>query len=190
MQQPQTKENYQIGLEKVLKAAITKTPDFPIPGVTFLDMFPILSDPDLTDTAIELFAEQILRLEENIDVIAAAESRGFIWGALLAQYLKLPFVPVRKAGKMPNVKATVSYDLEYGKAIMEMQDTIGNQRNVLFVDDLLAIGGTADAAAQLIKQLGGKVGGFAFLIELEKLKGRDKILTHSQNIISLLKYDL
>lgn len=127
--------------------------------------------------------------DRKIDYVVGVESRGFLFGMLLAQKLKVPFVPVRKVGKLPYKKISYEYDLEYGSAAVEIhEDAIKKGTNVLIHDDLLATGGTAMAAAELVQQLGGKVDGFAFLVELEFLNGRNALKKYSDTIISLMQY--
>ncbi len=183
-----TEEEYN-ELTKDLKQAVRDVPDFPKPGIMFKDITPILGNPELTDIALQLLIVKIHETIPSIDAVAGVESRGFLFGMLMANILNVPFIPIRKSGKLPYHKVSKSYDLEYGTATIEMHnDAIEEGMEVLIHDDLLATAGTACAAAELIKGQGGKVAGFAFLIELEFLNGIEKLKEHSENNISLLKY--
>ena len=125
----------------------------------------------------------------KIDAICAIESRGFFIGILIANKLNVPLFPVRKKGKLPAKTRSYSYELEYGSATLEIHtDVVKPSWNIMIHDDLLATGGTAMAAAELVKAEGGHVAGFSFIAELDFLKGRDKILPYSQNIVSLMRY--
>lgn len=157
-----------------VRAAIREIPDFPQPGITFKDITPVLGDADLFADVIAHFADRLGI--ERIDVIAGIESRGFIFGAPLAIALRLPFVPIRKIGKLPAQKLKMEYALEYGTDALEVHaDAIAPGARVLLVDDLLATGGTAGAAARLVQELGGEVAGFCIPIELSALNGRERI---------------
>lgn len=157
-----------------LRAAIRDIPDFPQPGVVFKDITPVLGDAVLFADIIHHFAD--LLGTEHIDVIAGIESRGFIFGAPLAIALHLPFVPIRKIGKLPATKVKVEYALEYGTDALEVHaDAIAAGARVLIVDDLLATGGTAAAAARLVREVGGEVAGFCIPVELTFLNGRERI---------------
>lgn len=166
---------------------IRDVPDFPKAGIMFKDITPLFQNAKICTSIVDEFA---LRLSgQKVDAVAAIESRGFLFGIMLANKLNIPFALVRKKGKLPYKTYTLAYDLEYGKAEIEMQvDDIKSGWNVLVHDDVLATGGTADAASQLIKMQGANVAGFAFLMELKFLNGRQKIERHSQNIISLVEY--
>ncbi|GAB5553450.1 MAG: adenine phosphoribosyltransferase [Saprospiraceae bacterium] len=154
-----------------LKHIIVDVPDFPKPGILFKDITPIFDDPK----TCALITQHIVETFPDIDAIAGIESRGFFWGMLVAQVLEIPFIPIRKAGKLPRPTLSQSYALEYGTATLEIhQDTIQPGTNVLIHDDLLATGGTAFAAAQLINQVGHCVG-FSFLVELAFLEGRQRL---------------
>ncbi len=168
-----------------LKQIIRSFPDWPKKGVIFRDIMPLLKNPQ----ALKYSVEEILRQwgGKEIDLIAAIESRGFIFGALLAQSLQKGLVAIRKEGKLPGETLKVSYTIEYGSATMEMQkDAVKQGQRVLIVDDLLATGGTAKAAAELIERLGGVVVGFAFVVELLELKGREKLKGY--RVTSLVTY--
>lgn len=174
-------------LEQKIKSVIRDVPDFPKPGILFKDITPILHDQKLCTEIVNDFAERFSG--GKIDAIVGIESRGFLFGFALANKLNIPFILVRKAGKLPYKKIAHEYSLEYGSAVVEMhEDEIKSGWNVLIHDDLLATGGTAEAAAKLIQIQGGKVAGFAFLVELEFLKGREKLDQYSKNSISLVRY--
>ncbi len=150
---------------------IRTIPDFPIPGILFRDITPLLADAGGFRAAVDLFAERYR--DADIRTVVAMEARGYIFGAPLAYRLGAGFVPVRKPGKLPGTKYVESYTLEYGTNSLEIHsDSIGRGERVLVVDDLLATGGTASATARLLEKLGVHVVGFAFLIELEGLDGR------------------
>jgi adenine phosphoribosyltransferase len=157
-----------------LTARIRDVPDFPIPGIIFKDITPILQHPDGFHDAID--AVSSLFETTQFDVIVGLESRGFVFGAPVAYLLRRGFVPVRKLGKLPARKISVEYSLEYGSHTLEMhEDGIQPGQRALIVDDLLATGGTCRAAIDLVERLGGTVTGAAFLVELGFLKGRDRL---------------
>ena len=160
--------------EKV-KQTIRDVRDYPKPGIVFKDITPVLADPTLFR---EVVREMITTLgTQKIDAIAAVEARGFIFGSVLAHELNCAFIPVRKAGKLPYKTRSQKYDLEYGSAAIEMhQDAVVKGSRVLVHDDLLATGGTAGATASLIKDLGGVVAGFSFLINLSFLPGEQNLI--------------
>lgn len=168
-----------------LKKYIEDIPDFPEPGVLFRDVTPLLADQAAYKESIRLLAD--FAREKNVDVIAGPEARGFLFGCPVAIELNCGFVPVRKPGKLPREVLSKSYELEYGKNEIQMHsDSIRPGQNVLIVDDLLATGGTVEAAVSLIEQMGGNVVGIAFLIELVDLKGRDHL--EGYDVYSVLKY--
>ena len=170
-----------------LKNAIRDIPDFPKPGIIFKDITPILKDPILCTEIVEAFASRIDA--GTIDVIAGIESRGFLFGLMLANRLQIPFVPVRKEGKLPAKTIQEPCELEYGSAILELhEDALIKGQRVMIHDDLLATGGTVSAAARLVKKLGGVVAGYSFVISLDFLKGKEKIKGDSDNIITLVSY--
>lgn len=157
-----------------VKKAIRDVPDFPEKGIIFKDITPVLSDPELFREILEDLAGRYK--ESRIDKIAAVESRGFIFGSVLAFMLGAGLVPVRKKGKLPAKTIEASYALEYGTATLEIHtDAIAKGERVLIIDDLLATGGTAAATASMVEKLGGEIVEIAFLIELAFLKGREKI---------------
>src|SRR5690606_18034107 len=155
-----------------LMSLIRDVPDFPAPGVLFRDITPLLADPRGFHIALDALAHRFTG--EKIDAVAGVESRGFIFGAALAARLNASFVPIRKPGKLPAAVDRVSYSLEYGEAELEMhRDALADGAQVLVVDDLLATGGTAAAAASLVERQGAFVHAFAFVIELRSLEGRE-----------------
>ncbi len=176
-----------MSLQERIQSAIRDVPDFPKPGILFKDITPILKDPALCKDIVDEFHS--LFSGKNIDCIVGVESRGFLFGMMLAQKFNVPFVPVRKHGKLPFKTISYKYDLEYGSSIMEVHvDAIKPGSNVLIHDDLLATGGTAAAAAELVKMQKGNIAGFAFLVTLDFLKGNDVLKKHSSNINSLVNY--
>jgi len=170
-----------------LNKVIRDVPDFPKPGIIFKDITPILLDAQLTRDIIDEMVKQVKSL--NLDAIVGIESRGFWFGIMLANKLNIPFIPIRKKGKLPYKTVSYSYDLEYGSAEIEMhQDEIKENWNVLIHDDLLATGGTACAAAELILMQKAKVAGFSFVVDLEFLKGSEPLKKYSENIFNLVRY--
>lgn len=148
--------------------------DFPKPGIVFKDITPLLANPSARKEVVTRIAAHYRH--EHIDMIAGVEARGFIFGTLIAEELNVPFVPIRKAGKLPYHKIQEEYSLEYGKAVIEMHtDAVSPGARVLIHDDLLATGGTATAAGNMIQRLGGKVAGYSFVINLSFLPG-EKLL--------------
>jgi len=169
-----------------LKTIIREVPDFPKPGINFKDITTLLKNGEAFRQVIDEFAAYFK--DKRPDVIVGAESRGFILGAPLAYTMGCGFVPVRKPGKLPAEVARASYALEYGEDTLEIHlDAIQTGQKVLIVDDLLATGGTISATAQLVKQLKGEIIGFGFLVELDFLKGREKLAGY--DIFSLVHYD-
>lgn len=165
---------------------IVDVPDFPSPGILFKDITPLLADAQGLADVVEAFTK--LALADGVDVVAGMEARGFLLGAPVAHALGLGFLPLRKAGKLPPPTERVSYDLEYGSASIELRSgTLTPGARVLIIDDVLATGGTAAAAAQLVEQCGGVVAGLVFLLELEALHGRDRLQGH--NVDTLLRVD-
>ena len=162
---------------EALKAAIRDVPDFPKPGIIFKDITPILADPELLRSAIDLFAER--HKDASIDKVAAIDARGFIFGAAVARQLGVGFVPIRKKGKLPYKTYEETYDLEYGSAAVAVHtDAFESGERVLLIDDLLATGGTAAAAIKLIETAGGQIAEVDFLVELSFLDGRAKLSNH------------
>lgn len=170
---------------KKIEEYVRSIPDFPEPGVVFRDVTSILQDADGLKLAIDSI-ENLLK-DMDIDVIVGTESRGFIFGVPVAYNLHKPFVPVRKKGKLPCDTVSMEYELEYGKATVEMhKDSIKPGQKVAIIDDLIATGGTIEASIKLIESLGGVVVKIAFLMELEGLKGRDRLKGY--NIDSVISY--
>lgn len=169
-----------------LKDYIRVIPDFPEPGISFKDITTLLNDGAMYKKAIDELKELVAHLE--IDLIAGPEARGFVVGAPLAYALGVGFVPIRKSGKLPYETIELGYNLEYGKDSLAMHtDAIEKGQKVLIADDLLATGGTISTSVNLVRQLGGDVVGAAFLIELDPLKGRDKLT--DVEVFSLLSYE-
>ncbi|MEE9499689.1 MAG: adenine phosphoribosyltransferase [Candidatus Omnitrophota bacterium] len=169
-----------------LKTIIRNIPDFPKKGIVFRDITPLIGDKNRFKHVIDELAKRYK--DKKIDYIVSVESRGFIFGAALSYVLGCGLVPVRKKGKLPFGTYEVTYDLEYGKDTLEIhKDAFEKGKRVLILDDLLATGGTTCAAIDLVKKLGGEVVEAAFVIELEFLKGREKI--KDAPVFSLVKYD-
>ena len=176
-----------MNLSDKIKNTVRNVPDFPKPGINFKDISPIVENPELSKEIVKEFAKQLSG--KGIDAIVGVESRGFIYGMPLALEMNIPFVLVRKVGKLPFDTIQYSYELEYGSATVEMHvDSIKKDWNVFVHDDLLATGGTAIAAAELVQQQGGRVAGFGFLIELGFLEGAKRLQSYSDNIINLVTY--
>ena len=168
-----------------IRSLIRDVPDFPAPGILFRDVTPLLADAGAFREVVRHLAAPVREL--GVDVVAGVESRGFIFGAPLAIELGASFVPVRKAGKLPATTIQREYSLEYGSSHLEMhQDALRPGQRVLLVDDLLATGGTARAAAEMIRELGGDLVALSFVIELTALDGRAHL--PGLNVLSLLKY--
>jgi adenine phosphoribosyltransferase len=169
-----------------LKKLIREVPDFPKKGILFYDITTLLKDKAGYATLIDVLAERYIG--KGVDLILGMEARGFIFGPALAYRLSAGFVPVRKPGKLPAATTRVEYDLEYGSNVLEVhEDAIEKGQRVLIVDDLLATGGTAEATAKLATKLGADIAGLAFVVELDFLKGRDKLKGY--NVYSVLHYD-
>ena len=168
-----------------IKDLVRDVKDYPKPGIVFKDITPVLSDIDALRTSIKEMAAPFTNL--GIDIVVGIESRGFIFGAPIADLLNAGFVPVRKPGKLPWKTESVSYELEYGTDALEIhEDAITEGQNVLIVDDLLATGGTAEATCKLVSKLGGNIKGLSVLIELEALNGRKRL--NQYNVHSLVQY--
>jgi adenine phosphoribosyltransferase len=170
-----------------LRDIIANYPDFPKQGILFRDINPVFKRND----ALNYIADEFYRIysKARVDMVAGIESRGFIVATALALRFGRGIVMVRKAGKLPGRTLKKSYDIEYGAAIMELQqDAIDKGNSILIADDLIATGGTAVAAAQMIKELGGRVAGFAFIIELSDLKGADRLRKMGYNVESLVSF--
>ena len=168
-----------------LRAKIREIPDFPKPGILFYDITTLLKDPAAFKEAIDLMLEPYR--DEHVDLVVGMESRGFIFSAPMAYLLEAGLVPVRKLGKLPAETVTVEYALEYGSNTLEIhRDAINPGQRVLIVDDLLATGGTVGGTIELVERLQGEVVGLAFLVELDFLKGRDRL--KGRRVTSVIKY--
>jgi len=168
-----------------LKGRIRDIPDFPKEGIIFKDITTLLKDPEAFKKSVDLLAKKFKK--ENIEFVVGVEARGFIFGAALAYKLGAGFIPVRKKGKLPYKTKRVTYELEYGSDILEIhEDAIPADSRVLIVDDLLATGGTIKAVTDLVKDQKAVIAGVAFLVELEFLKGKDKL--KDLPVYSVLKY--
>ncbi len=157
-----------------LKALIRDVPDFPTPGILFRDITPLLSDADALREVLDILGANVR--EAGAGAVVGIESRGFIFGSPLADRLGLPFVPVRKPGKLPAARMSVEYSLEYGDSQLDIhEDALRRGQRAYIVDDLLATGGTARAAGKLVELLGATVAGYGFVIELTALGGRERL---------------
>lgn len=167
-----------------ITSRIRDVPDFPKPGILFKDVTPLLGDGPAFRLVTDLLAERVAG--KTPELIVGIESRGFIFGAALAERLGVGFVPVRKPGKLPYKTTRETYSLEYGTDALEMHEDAVEKRRCLVVDDLLATGGTAAATARLVERQGGVVDGFAFVIELDFLKGRQRL--GERTVHALIRY--
>jgi adenine phosphoribosyltransferase len=175
-----------MALEDDIKRAIRDVPDFPKPGIVFKDITPIFYDQPLCNAVAEGFID---RLGGRPDAVVGIESRGFLFGFMVANRLGVPFILARKAGKLPHVTVSEEYALEYGSAKLEMHaDALRPGWKVIIHDDLLATGGTAAATASLVRRAGAEICGFNFLAGLEFLQGRKKLIPHSHHITCLVHY--
>ena len=171
---------------RYVRALIREIPDFPQPGILFRDITPLLADPKAFHIVLDAIAHRFVG--ERVDAVVGVESRGFIFGGALAARLNASFVPVRKPGKLPYRTEKVSYSLEYGEAELEMhRDSLREGASVLVVDDLLATGGTAAAAGELVHRQGAFVLAYAFVIELSFLNGRERLLPTPA--VSIVRFD-
>lgn len=176
-----------MNLAQELTQTIRTVPNFPKEGIMFKDITPLMENPDLSKRIVAEMKKQLEILKP--DCIIGVESRGFLYGLPLAMELNIPFITVRKKGKLPYKTITYKYDLEYGSAEIEMHvDSIKPGWKVIVHDDLLATGGTATAAAELAKMQGGNILGFCFLVELSFLNGVQKLTPYSPNIINLVSF--
>ena len=173
-------------LSEDLRKTIRDIPDFPKPGIIFKDITPVLKSPELFRKVIQAFCDRYR--EKGVTAIVAIESRGFIFGGALAERMGVPFVPVRKKGKLPYKTVSATYELEYGTDSVEMHaDALGQGDRVVVLDDLVATGGTAQATARLCEQLGAEVVELAFVIELAFLHPREKLSKYP--VFSLVTFD-
>lgn len=176
-----------MNIEQQLKSIIRDVPNFPKEGILFKDISTIMLNPEISNAVLD-HLEKLYKLAD-LKAIAGIESRGFLFGYPLAMRLGIPFILIRKQGKLPYDKISFSYELEYGSATIEMHtDAISEGDKVLIHDDLLATGGSAAAAAELILKSGGIVAGFNFLVSLDFLNGEEKLKNYTDNIINLARY--
>lgn len=170
----------------LIKQSIRSINDYPKPGIIYRDITPLLKSPDLFSLVIDMSAELV---DGSIDLIAAIDARGFIFGSALAQKLRKGFIPIRKRNKLPYKVISQEYSLEYGVDQLELHiDAITPTQKILLIDDVLATGGTAEASAKLVNQLGGEIVSMIFIIELLGLNGRQHLEEYSNNIHSLITY--
>ena len=174
-------------IDKEIDSVLREIKDFPNKGINFKDITSLLLHPKLGSKILDSLVAKLN--SKKLDAIVGVESRGFLFGYSLAMKLQIPFVPARKGGKLPGLVVQKKYSLEYGQAMLEIhKNDIKPDWNILIHDDLLATGGTAVAASELIKMLGANVAGYAFLISLKKINGDKKLSKISDNIISLVNY--
>lgn len=172
-----------------VRSHVRQIPDFPKKGILFLDITTATKDPKAFKMSVDFLHDQFK--DENLDYVAGVESRGFIYGAALAAALGIGFVPIRKPNKLPAETISETYDLEYGSDTIEMhKDALKEGDRVVVIDDLLATGGTAAAACNLVKKVKAEPVAAAFIIELDPLKGREKIEAQGVKVVSMLHYDL
>ncbi len=171
---------------KELRDLIADVPGFPKPEIVFKDITPLLHSPSGLALAVDSIASQYA--ERSVEIVAAVEARGFIFGAAIACRMGVGFVPIRKPGKLPRETVSATYDLEYGTDTVEMHtDAVGSGTRVLLVDDLLATGGTIEACCRLVEEVGAEVVACAFVVELDFLKGRDRL--DGREVFSLVHYE-
>jgi adenine phosphoribosyltransferase len=175
-----------LSLEQEIRNTVRDVPDFPKPGIMFKDITPVFYNQALCSGMVDHIIASMI---EKPDAILGIESRGFLFGFAVANKLGIPFVMVRKAGKLPSKTHQEKYNLEYGSSAIEIQtDALKSGWKVIIHDDLLATGGTAEAAARLVKRSGALVSGFNFVIALDFLNGKEKLIQHSNNITCLVNY--
>jgi adenine phosphoribosyltransferase len=176
-----------MNLEERIKHAMVDVHDFPQPGIVFKDITPLFEDPRLLADLVEEMAT--VCQNQRIDAIVGLESRGFLLAVPLSIRLGIPFIMIRKKGKLPRACYQVSYDLEYGSSTIEMhKDALKPGSRVLIHDDVLATGGTAEAAAKLVQQAGGEVAMFQFIVELTFLKGMERMLPYTQSVTTFARF--
>lgn len=169
-----------------LRSKLVAVPDFPKPGILFQDIFPIFQDPKATETVVTHIVHHVLSTGLHVDVIVGLDSRGFLLGPWIANRLGIAFVPVRKAGKLPGSTLKVAYEKEYGTDYFEIsKDSITPNSKVIILDDLIATGGSAVAAAELVVLAGAIVSKFIFIVELLELKGKDKLPAETYSVIKI-----
>ncbi len=176
-----------MNIEEKLKTVIRDVPDFPKPGILFKDISTLMLNPEISNEVLNHLVD--LYRDQQIEGVAGIESRGFLFGYPLAMRLGVPFILIRKEGKLPYKKISFSYELEYGFSTIELhEDAVKPGQRILIHDDLLATGGSAEAAANLIKRCGGELAGFNFLVGLSFLNGEEKLNKLSPNIINLARF--
>mgnify|MGYP001441719845 CR=1 FL=1 len=176
-----------MNIKDKIDKVIREVPNFPKEGINFKDITPLLMDPNISSDIIDSFIDRFNNI--RIDAIVGIESRGFLYGFLLANRMGIPFIPIRKAGKLPGDTVSQTYDLEYGRSEIEIhRSDVQENWNILIHDDLLATGGTACAAAELLIKLNAKIAGFSFVVNLQFLDGKNKLEKYSNNIITLIDY--
>tara|TARA_Y100001968_G_C19215804_1_gene647123 strand:+ start:213 stop:743 length:531 start_codon:yes stop_codon:yes gene_type:complete len=176
-----------VNIKDKIDKIIREVPNFPKEGINFKDITPLLMDPNISSDIIDSFIDRFNNI--RIDAIVGIESRGFLYGFLLANRMGIPFIPIRKAGKLPGDTVSQTYDLEYGRSEIEIhRSDVQENWNILIHDDLLATGGTACAAAELLLKLNAKIAGFSFVVNLQFLDGKNKLEKYSNNIITLIDY--
>lgn len=174
-------------IEQRLKEAIREVPDFPKPGVIFKDITPVFQHPDLCQAIVDTFVEELTA--SPFDAVVGIDSRGFLLGPMIAVQLGIPFIPIRKKGKLPGKTISEEYELEYGTATIEMhEDALAPGARVLLHDDLLATGGTVSASSRLVERLGAQVTAYAFIVSLDFLSGRKMLETHGHRVLALASY--
>ena len=174
-------------IKEKLDKVIRTIPDFPKNGIYFKDITPLLLNSSLTNDIIDEFIKRLKGIE--VDAIVGVDSRGFLFGFLLANKLEIPFIPIRKVGKLPGETIKYKYDLEYGSSEVEIhKNDVKKGSSILVHDDLLATGGTACAAAQLVLQLGCNIAAFTFVVNLDFLDGKKKLEDYTSHVISLIDY--
>lgn len=174
-------------IEEKIKKNLRDVVDFPKPGIIFKDITPLLKNQELCSQIVDEFVLRLGNIE--FDAIAGIESRGFLFGLMLANKLNKPFIPIRKVGKLPYKTIQQSYDLEYGSAVIEIhEDAFEAGQKILIHDDLLATGGTVEATSLLIQKMKGQIAGFSFIISLDFLNAKQKLNKFSRNNISLAAY--
>jgi len=171
---------------QIVRSALKSYEDFPKPGIVFQDIFAVFSNPSALEALFGIAKDYSAAIKDDIDIIVGLDSRGFLFGPIMANFIGKPFVPARKAGKLPGICANVEYSLEYGSDKLEIQqDSMKRGDRVLVVDDLLATGGTMAAAVDLVKKVGGEVVSCWVVMELAGLKGRDKVHAPLHSVIQL-----
>ncbi len=174
-------------IEQQLKATIRDIPDFPKPGVIFKDITPLFQDPGLCQAVVDAFVERLA--DTRFDAVVGIDSRGFLLGPMIAVRLGIPFVPIRKKGKLPGKTISEEYELEYGTATIEIhEDALAPGAQVLIHDDLLATGGTVAASSRLVGRLGGQVVAYAFIVSLDFLPGRALLESDKARVVALANY--